>query len=371
MHIQVLRGPFLSTLAQIQGVIEAKRTLPILSHLLLEAKENTISISGTDLDVSIRTTLDGDVKNEGRVAVSGKKLYEIARELPDTSIDLRWREPQNLEIICAKSVFRLKGAAPEEFPAFPEIAEGTGITVNAETLRGIIPKVLFAVSTDQTRPTLTGALLQITASDLRIVATDGHRLSLVTTSFDSAKDQEKDQDILEAIIPRKALVELGKMLKDESGEVRLIPLGHQMGFLLPQSRLISRLIEGQFPNYEQVLPSPSGPGAVVRREDFLGALRRTSTIAGDRATPTVLDLRGGRLLISCTNVDLGEAREELSMDYQGPEVTVGFNAKYLLDFLGVVERTEVSMRIQDPLSPAVFEPAKGEGFSCVIMPMRI
>jgi len=252
MHIQVLRGPFLSTLAQIQGVIEAKRTLPILSHLLLEAKENAISISGTDLDVSIQTTLDGDVKNEGRVAVSGKKLYEIARELPDTSIDLRWREPQNLEILCAKSVFRLKGAAPEEFPAFPEIAEGTGIMVNAETLRGIIPKVLFAVSTDQTRPTLTGALLQITASDLRIVATDGHRLSLVTTSFDSAKDQ----DMLEAIIPRKALVELGKMLKDESGEVRLIPLGHQMGFLLPQSRLISRLIEGQFPNFEQVPPHP-------------------------------------------------------------------------------------------------------------------
>ena len=367
MHIQVLRGPFLSTLAQIQGVIEAKRTLPILSHLLLEAKENTISISGTDLDVSIRTTLDGDVKNEGRVAVSGKKLYEIARELPDSSIDLRWREPQNLEILCAKSVFRLKGAAAEEFPAFPEIAEGTGITVSAETLRGIIPKVLFAVSTDQTRPTLTGALLQITASDLRIVATDGHRLSLVTTSFDSAKDQ----DMLEAIIPRKALVELGKMLKDESGEVRLIPLGHQMGFLLPQSRLISRLIEGQFPNYEQVLPSPSGPGAVVRREDFLGALRRTSTIAGDRATPTVLDLRGGRLLISCTNVDLGEAREELSVDYRGSEVTVGFNAKYLLDFLGVVEGAEVSMRIQDPLSPALFEPAKGEGFNCVIMPMRI
>jgi DNA polymerase-3 subunit beta len=282
-------------------VIEAKRTLPILSHLLLEAKENTISISGTDLDVSIQTTLDGDVKNEGRVAVSGKKLYEIARELPDTSIDLRWREPQNLEILCAKSVFRLKGAAAEEFPAFPEIAEGTGITVSTEILRGIIPKVLFAVSTDQTRPTLTGALLQITENDLRIVATDGHRLSLVKTSLDPAKDQ----DMLEAIIPRKALVELGKMLKDESGEVRLIP-------------------------------SPSGPGAVVRREDFLGALRRTSTIAGDRATPTVLDLRGGRLLISCTNVDLGEAREEISMDYQGAEVTVGFNAKYLAHSRSIV-----------------------------------
>lgn len=367
MHIQVLRGPFLSTLAQIQGVIEAKRTLPILSHLLFEAKENTITISGTDLDVSIQTTLDGDVKNEGRIAVSGKKLYEITRELPDSSIDLRWREPHTVEILCAKSVFRLKGAAVEDFPAFPELAEEAGIALSAETLRAMIPKSLFAVSSDQTRPTLTGALLQISESEVRIVATDGHRLSLVKTPFDSPKTH----DTLEAIIPRKALVELGKMLKDDSGEVRLIPLGHQIGFLLPQSRLITRLIEGQFPNYEQVLPAPSGPGAILRREDFLGALRRISTIAGDRATPTVLELKAGRLLISCTNVDLGEAREDLAIDFQDPEVTVGFNAKYLLDFLGVVEEAEISMRIQDPLSPALFRPAKGEGFSCVIMPMRI
>ena len=368
MHIQVVRGPFLSTLAQIQGVIEAKRTLPILSHLLLDTKGNTITISGTDLDVSIQATLDGDVKNEGRVAVSGKKLYEITRELPDSSIDIRGREPHNVEILCARSVFRLKGAPVEDFPVFPDIAGEDGILLNIETLRAMIPKTLFAVSTDQTRPTLTGALFQIAEGDVRIVATDGHRLSLVKASLD---DSRKKKDTLEVIIPRKALVELGKMLKDDSGEVRLIPLGHQVGFLLPRSRLISRLIEGQFPNYEQVLPSPSGPGAILRRDDFLGALRRISTIAGDRATPTVLDLRAGRLLISCTNVDLGEAREEIAIDYQDPEVTVGFNARYLLDFLGVVEEPEISMCIQDPLSPALFRPAKGEGFSCVIMPMRI
>jgi len=367
MHIQVVRGPFLSTLSQIQGVIEAKRTLPILSHLLLEAQGNRITISGTDLDVGIQTTLDGDVKNEGRVAVSGKKLYEITRELPETSIDLRWREPNNIEILCAKSVFRLRGAVAEDFPVFPDMTGDTGIILSASALRTMIIKSLFAISTDQTRPTLTGALLHISQGEVRIVATDGHRLSLVKASLDLGKGQ----DALEVIIPRKALVELGKMLKDDSGEIQVIPLGHQIGFLLPQSRLISRLIEGQFPNYEQVLPSPGGPGAILRRDDFLGALRRISTIAGDRATPTVLDLRAGRLLISCTNVDLGEAREEIAIDYQDPEVTVGFNAKYLLDFLGVVEEPEISMRIQDPLSPALFQPAKMEGFSCVIMPMRI
>lgn len=367
MHAQVVRSAFLSTLAQVQGVIEVKRTLPILSHLLLEVKGNGVTLSGTDLDVSIQTSLQGDVMREGRVAISGKKLYEIVRELPDAPIDLQWEEGQSVEILCAKSSFRLKGIGAEEFPALPQIPEGAGITLAAETLRTMIPKALIAVSTDQTRPTLTGALVQVAEGKLWMVATDGHRLSLVTAPIDIVTGGEG----FEAIIPRKALAELGKMLKEESGDVRLVSLDHQVAFLLSGSRLITRLIEGQFPNYQQVLPSSRGPGALLHRDDLVGALRRTSTIAGDRATPTTLELKGGRLHISCTNIDLGEAKEEIAMEYQGPEVTVGFNARYLLDFLGVVEESEVSMHIHDPLSPALFEPQKGEGFSCVIMPMRI
>lgn len=366
MHAQVARSTFLSTLAQVQGVIEAKRTLPILSHLLVSAKGNTINLTGTDLDVSMQTAFHGDIKREGAVAISGKKLYEIVRELPEAPVDLRWEEGQNVEILCAKSTFRLKGINPEEFPSLPEIPEGAGITVATETFRTMIPKILFAVSTDQTRPTLTGALLQVN-SELSMVATDGHRLSLVRAPIYAAKEG----DTLEAIIPRKALVELGKMLKEETGDVRVVPLGTQIAFVLNGNRLITRLIEGQFPNYQQVLPSPSGPGALLRREDLLGALRRAATISGDRATPTVLELKTDRLLISCTNIDLGEAREELAMEYRGPETSVGFSARYLLDFLGVVDETEISMYINDPLSPALFEPKKGEGFSCVIMPMRI
>jgi DNA polymerase-3 subunit beta len=367
MRLHVGRNAFLSILAQVQGVIETKRTLPVLSHLLLEGRRNTITLSGTDLDVSILTSLEGEVMHDGAVAVSGKKLYEIVRELPDAPIDLRWEDGKNVEIVCAKSAFRLKGIGPEDFPALPKVPEGVGITITAETLRTMIPKTLIAVSTDQTRPTLTGAFLQVTESDLCMVATDGHRLSLVKTPVGGGKKEQG----LEAIIPRKALSELGKMLKEETEDVRLVPLDHQLAFILSNSRLITRLIEGQFPNYQQVLPSPSGPKAVLRRDDLFGALRRTSTIAGDRATPTVLELKAGRLIISCTNIDLGEAKEEVSMEFRGPETTVGFNARYLLDFLGVVEESEVVMHVHDPLSPALFEPHKGEGFSCVIMPMRI
>ncbi|MFQ5882470.1 MAG: DNA polymerase III subunit beta [Candidatus Methylomirabilales bacterium] len=366
MHIQVLRNTFLDTLAQIQGVIEVRKTLPILSHLLLEAKEDTVTLSGTDIDVSIQTSLGGDVRKEGGVAISGKKLYEIVRELPDAPIDLRWDEAQNVEILCGKSSFRLKAVGKEEFPRIPEISEGGGIAISSETLRNVIPKTLFAVSTDQTRPTLTGALLQVAENDLRMVATDGHRLSLVKVLVEAAKGESE----LEAIIPRKALAELGKILKEEEGEVQLTLLDHQMAFSFRRGRLTTRLIEGQFPNYQQVLPSASGPGALLDREELQGALRRTSTMAADRATPTILELKAGRLVISCTNADLGEAKEELPMDYRGPELTVGFNARYLLDFLNVVEESEISMHIHDPLSPALLRPRKGEGFSCVIMPMR-
>lgn len=367
MHAQVARSTFLNTLAQVQGVIEAKRTLPILSHLLLEVRGSTLILSGTDLDVSVQSSLHGDVKREGAVAISGKKLYEIVRELPDAPIDLRWEEGKNVEILCARSTFRLKGINADEFPTLPDIPEGAGITIAAETLRTMIPKILFAISTDQTRPTLTGALLEVANGELSMVATDGHRLSLVKAPIHAAKEG----GALEAIIPRKALVELGKMVKEESGEVRLVPLGAQVAFQLNGSRLITRLIEGQFPNYQQVLPSPSGPGALLRREDLQGALRRAAIISGERATPTVLELKADRLLISCTNIDLGEIKEELAMEYRGPETTVGFSAKYLLDFLGVVDETEVFMHVHDPLSPALFEPQKREGFSCVIMPMRI
>jgi len=231
----------------------------------------------------------------------------------------------------------------------------------------MIQKTLFAVSTDQTRPTLTGALLQMSETDVKMVATDGHRLSLVIAPSGAVKGG----GAIEALIPRKALVELGKMLREEGGEVRVVSLDQQVAFLCGKNLLTTRLLEGQFPNYQQVLPTPSGPGATLSRDGLLGALRRTSTIVGDRATPTILEMKQGRLLISCTNIDLGEAREELPMEYRGQELTVGFNARYLMDFLNVVEGGEVSIHVHDPLSPALFEPRKGEGFCCVIMPMRI
>jgi len=367
MHIRVQRGDFLSTLAQVQGVVEAKKTLPILSHLLLEAGEGGLNVFGTDLDVGIRSATRAEILTPGAIALSAKKLYEIIRELPEAPVDLRVQEDLNAEIICQRSRFKLKGLPKDEFPARPVIAAEGGLGMSPETLRSMIQRTAFAVSTDQTRYTLTGALLQVTSAEARMVATDGHRLAVAR----APRDRVTGNGLTEALLPRKALLEASKALREDGDDVRLVPVGNQVAFDLGATLLVCRLIEGQFPNYQQVMPAVEGRGLTVKKEELVGALKRTSTIIGDRTAPTVFDFRRGRLTVSCVNLDLGEAREEVEVQHAEKDLTVGLNARYVLDFLGVVDEPEVSIHLNDALSPALFRPLQGQDYSCVIMPMRL
>ncbi len=367
MHIRVQRGDFLSTLAQVQGVVEAKKTLPILSHLLLEAGEGGLNVFGTDLDVGIRSATPAEILTPGAIALSAKKLYEIMRELPEAPVDLRVQEELTAEIICQRSRFKLKGLPIDEFPARPVIPAEGGLGMSPETLRSMIQRTAFAVSTDQTRYTLTGALLQVTSEEARMVATDGHRLAVAR----APRDRVTGNGLTEALLPRKALLEASKALREDGEDVRLVPVGNQVAFDLGPTLLICRLIEGQFPNYQQVLPAAQGRGLTVKKEELVGALKRTSTIIGDRTAPTVFDFRRGRLTVSCVNLDLGEAREEVEVQHAEKDLTAGFNARYVLDFLGVVDEAEVSIHLNDALSPALFRPLQGQDYSCVIMPMRL
>ncbi|MFQ5839156.1 MAG: DNA polymerase III subunit beta [Candidatus Methylomirabilales bacterium] len=367
MEIQVERDTFLTALGQVQGVVEAKKTLAILSHLLLETRDGQILVFGTDLDVGIQSTLSGEVLQPGAITLPAKRLYDITRELPPAPIHLKQVEDHVVQITCERSTFHVKGLAKEEFPTLPVATKGPRVTLSRRGLKEMIHRTLFAVSTDQTRPTLNGAMLQIGPDDARMVATDGHRLALAT----APRAEVQGEGISEALIPRKALLELGKLLKDEEGEAQVHAVDNQLIFILDRNILTARLLEGQFPNYQQVLPTTSSAGAMIRKEDLLGALRRTSTIVGDRATPTILELKTGRLVVSCSNADLGDAREEILIEYRGADLRVGFNARYIMDFLGVVNEAEVTLHLNDPLSPALFRPKQGEGYRCVIMPMRI
>src|SRR3990172_3403043 len=364
MHIRISRDELYSGVGPIQAVVETKRSLPILSHLLLEASSNRLSIFGTDLDVGVRKGVDGEVIKEGSIALSARKLYEIIRELPATTVELNADADLTATITCGKSEFRMKGLPRDDFPSMREPKEG-GILLERRLFRDMIRRTLFAVSSDQTRYTLNGILFRATPKDVRMVATDGHRLAISTVETDVTKDSGP----IEAIIPRKAAAEMLKLLRDEPGEIEIETSENHLLLSSDQTLIDSRLIEGQFPNYEQVIPTTATKQVTLDREAFLAGLRRTSTILGERTVPTTMELKPGKLLLSCVNLDLGEARERLDVEYPHEELTVGFNARYILDFLSVAEGEQVTIQLQDSLSPALFRAKDDKSYSCVIMPM--
>ncbi len=366
MRIKISRDELLSGVGPIQAVVETKRSLPILSHLLLEAASGHISVFGTDLDIGVRKRLSGQVLGEGSIALSARKLYEIVRELPAAMVELTSDAEMTVSITCGKSDFRMKGLPRDDFPSMRE-PKGKGVVLDRPLFRDMIRRTLFAVSSDQTRYTLNGILLRVTAKDVRAVATDGHRLAVATAECEALKDNKP----IEAIIPRKAAAEALKLLRDEPGDVEIEVTENHLLFSSDQTLIDARLIEGQFPNYEQVIPTTTTKRASIGREALVAGLRRTSTIIGDRIVHTTLEFKPGALRLSCVNLDLGEAREQLDVEYHQEEIAIGFNARYVLDFLSAVESEQVTIDLQDPLSPALFRPKDETGYLCVIMPMRL
>ncbi len=367
MHIRVERDAFVDALGLVQGVVEAKKTLPILSHLLLEASHEGVWLFGTDLDVGVRRGLVADVLKPGTVALSARKLYEVARELPQAPVELQADADLQVAIRCQRSNFRMKGLPREEFPSLPDLKGNGEIALETHLFRDMLRKTLFAVSSDQTRYALTGVLVQILASEVRMVATDGHRLALVRVP----RPTDKGSGTLEALVPKKAMVEAVKITREDGSDVRMWLADNQLILHQEASTLVARLIDGQFPNYDQVIPAPGPSKILIGTEALHGALRRTSAIMGERTTATEFEFRSGRVVVSCVNMDLGEAHEELEASYDGDGFKVGFNARYILEFLAAIDSAEVSLSIADPLSPALFRPAGDDAYGCVIMPMRI
>ena len=368
MHIRVERDAFVDALGPVQGVVEAKKTLPILSHLLLEADASGVCLFGTDLDVGLRRELAAEVLKPGAIALSARKLYEVVRELPQAPIELRADSDLQVAISCQRSNFRMKGLPKDEFPSIPDFKTDGEIVLKTRLFRDMLRKTLFAVSSDQTRYALTGVLVQVQSAEIRMVATDGHRLALVR----APRQAEEGSPTLEALVPRKAMAEAVKIARDgENDEIRLWVMENQLILRQEGSTLVARLIDGQFPNYDQVIPAPTPGKIVIGREALFGALRRTSAIMGERTSATEFDIRSGRVLISCINMDLGEAHEEVEAAYDGEGFRVGFNARYVMEFLGAVDASEVAIYIADPLSPALFRAAGDDAYGCVIMPMRI
>ena len=377
MNFEIDKKDFIKGLGSMQGVAGRKTTLPILSHILLEWEENSLYLTGTDLETGIREEIAAKIHQKGNASVSAKKLYEIVRELPEETIHIKKKDNQWITLQCGKSVFNLAGLDPEEFPSFPTYQEENFSTVSTRLIREMIEKTSFAASNEESRYHLNGILLaqikQGGKETLRMVATDGHRLSLL----DRENQKIRGIDEKGMIIPKKGVLEVKKIIGDRDGEEEMgIYFNTTHGFFkMGKSLTAIRLIDGEFPEYEQVIPKGNDQKIVMLKERIVSSLKRVSTMASERVEGVKFSIKKNSVEMSSTHQDFGDAQEEVEVVYEGIPLQVGFNARYLIEALNVIDTEEVLMELKDEGSPGILRPSSSTpGLSnqiCIIMPMRL
>lgn len=369
MELTIRVPELLKALQRVQGIVEKKTTMPILANALIKSKgKDAITVSATDLEIGLTADYEARVPKAGAMTLGAKALYDIVRSLPEQTVTLKQASNQWVEIACGKVKYRVVGMAAESFPTLPKFEDVPFFAVDPRSFKEMIEKTLYAVSTDETRYNLTGVYCEPVGGSpgLRMVATDGHRLSVIERPTAQAPVMKDG-----VIIPRKGLTELRKLLDDGEGEARLGFVENSAVFEKGGVTLTMRLVDGRFPDYQQVIPSSSSRRVRIGRQALLDALKRTSLLSPDKAQGVRVDLTSGVLALSANNPDLGEAREELDVDYDGEPLKIGFNFRYLLDVLGVLGEEKVELELTDELSPGVLRGDGSEGYRAVIMPMRI
>lgn len=365
MEIRVKRSELLGELVPMQGIVERRTTIPVLSHILLKGSKKRLDLAATDLDVSLTTSCAADVDGSGGIAVQARKLLEIIRAVVGEEVTLALEDEKRLSIAAGRSRFKINGLSPEDFPTLPDVKHDKGIDIPFGELKAMIGKVIFAVSTEDSRFQLNGALLRLKEEGLELVATDGHRLALVENPLPGGKEAEG------VLVPRKALQEL---LRFEGSDSVTFRRGeHHLSFELGQRELICRILEGAFPDYERVIAKDNDKKVVFERQNLAEAIQRVALLTGERSRAVSLQLNSERLLISAANPDLGEAAEEVVCDYDGPEIQLGMNPDYMGQFLAAVATEKVRFDLKDENTQCVGYPLEGSDrrYLCVIMPMRI
>ncbi|HZF13453.1 MAG TPA: DNA polymerase III subunit beta [Thermoanaerobaculia bacterium] len=365
MEIRLNRGEFLTELNPMQGIVERKTTIPVLSHILLTARKDRLNLAATDLDVSLTSWCESDIKEEGAIAVQAKKFLEIIRAVNAEEVLLVQEEPRVLSIRAGKSRFKIHGLAAEDFPSLPAVDEKRAVAIPFQDFRKMIAKVLFAVSAEESRFQLNGALLKLKTGSLEMVATDGHRLALVEDNLETSIEEDS------VLVPRKALQELQRI--EGEGNLSYRRGEHHLSFQLGRRELICRILEGTFPDYERVIAKDNDKKILFDRKPLSEAVQRVALLTGDRARAVKLQFGSDQMVISAANPDLGEAIEEVPCAYDGPEFRLGINPDYLSQFLSAVDTERVRLELKDENTQCVGWPVDGadERYLCVIMPMRI
>jgi len=371
MKLTMKKEELLKGLQRIQGVVEKKNTMPILSNMLLVADDRGVEIIATDLEIGLRGRYTAAIDKTGAVTVSAKKMYEIVRELPAEDIQIKVEENNWVRIQTGHSQFKLVGLPREEYPALPDVAEEGMIVIEGDTLRDMIKKTLYAVGENDARYVLNGLFVHMTQTkgglNIRMVGTDGHRLSMIDRVVDA---KHKEESI---IIPKKAMVELRRLLEEDAPKIEL-RLGFSKNHALFKRDglvMVSKLIDGNYPNYMQVVPAKSTKKVTVSKDVFTHAVKRVSILSKEKTNAVKLQLEPGQLVLSTNNPEVGEANEEMAVDYKGEAITIGFNSRYLMEVLMAMDRENISLELSDALSPCLITEEGDENYKCVVMPMRV
>lgn len=375
MKVRVAREEMQEKLANIQNIVEKKNTMPILSHFLLTAAKKGSSITATDMETALREPIDIAVEKEGKICIPARKMFEIVREV-ESELSFESTDDQWLKVKSGASEFKLACLPHGEFPVWPASLGGADIEelrIAGSALLEMIEKTLYSAGESDTRYTLNGLLLHLKPETqvLSVVGTDGHRLATIQKRIDGITAERK------VIVPRKAVSELRRFLPEDNDEGQqqntvAVAIGEKhILFTTGSIQFLARQIEGSYPNYESVIPRSNEKKVSIEREVFAKVLRRVSVMSRERASAVQMDLAEDRMTLFSSSPDLGEAKEEIAVDYKGDAITLGFNARYLLDVLNAMTSERVILEIQDPLSPVLVKEGGNEEYQCVIMPMRI
>jgi DNA polymerase-3 subunit beta len=368
MRFTISREKLQEGLAAVTASIPAKTTLPVLANIMVEATDKGIRLSGTDLDIAVTTEVAADVETPGAITIPAKKLSEIARELPPAPVRIAAAGEQRVTLDCGRTHFKILGLPRDEFPAFPNVRFNESWRIRSGDLQKLISHTAFAVSTEESRPILNGVLWELKPDTMRMVATNGHRLAKMEVPIKSVGAPSTD-----LIVPPKALEQIRRLFPEDE-ELEIAKGENHLGFRSPFTAVFTRLIEGPYPNYDQVIPRDNNRVAIADRQALTSALRRMSIIASDQTHRIRLSFNAGMLKFSVQTPDLGEAADELAVRYSGDPLDIGFNANYLLEILRFIPTDEVRLTFKAPERAATVEPegwADPATYLCLVMPLRL
>jgi DNA polymerase-3 subunit beta len=369
MKLSITRENLSQGLGSVAATVPTKTTLPVLSNILVRAKGDRLELSGTDLDISVSASVPAEVTQEGALTLPAKKLSEITRELADAPVHLT-AEGDQMKLECANSRFKLFGLPEAEFPSFPELDFSASWKMVAGDVQRLIAHTAFAASTEESRPILNGVLWQLRPDSTLMVATNGHRLARMRSALTEVNAPEAD-----LIVPPKALAQVERLF-DAEDELEVAQSDNHLAFRSNHRAVYTRLIEGPYPNYEQVIPKDNDRFALVEKKSLESAVRRMAVVASDQTHRIRMQFQDGNVQLTVLTPDLGEGFDELELHYEGESLEIGFNANYLLEVLRYMPTDEVKMGFKAPERAATVEPVSPEGeepmdYLCLVMPLRL